>query len=149
VYVDPRGRPARLPERTAQIWLPGETLAPQPEAAFPPLPTSEPELADRVVHFSHVDLARHLNNASAVEMLDDAAWEACAQAGILPDTASFAIRHYDIEYVDSPRYGAELAIQTWFEPLPIAGQEFTRVQQITRADKVMVRARSRWFSTVL
>ena len=35
VYVDPHGRPMRLPERTAQIWLPDGVLAPQPEQPFP------------------------------------------------------------------------------------------------------------------
>lgn len=146
VYVDQRGRPARLPERTAEIWLPGETLAPQPEAAFPPLPESEPEISSARVAFSQVDLARHLNNAAAVQMLDDAAWESHARTGLTPDTTSFVIRSYDIEYIDSPRFGEELLIQTWFEPLPRPGQEFSRVQQIVRAGKVMVRARSNWVS---
>ena len=144
VYVDPRGRPARLPERTAQIWLPDETLAPQPETPLPPLPTHEPALANGLVRFSDIDLARHLNNASAVDMLDNAAWDAGLRAGITPSTASFTIHDYDIEYVDSPRFGDELLIQTWFEPFPTAGQEFMRIQQITRGDKVMVRARSHW-----
>jgi len=148
VYVDPRGRPARLPERTAQIWLPDETLAPSAEAAFPPVPTSEPVIAQHRVGFSHIDLARHLNNASAVEMLDDAAWEALAGAGITPDTHRFAARSYDIEYVDSPRFGDELLVQTWFEPFPTASETFFRTQQIVRAGKVMVRARSRWSRSV-
>ena len=145
VYVDPRGRPARLPERTGQIWLPGEVIAPQAEAAFPSLPESEPARASALVRFSDIDLARHLNNAASVEMLDNAAWEAGLHAGITPDTARFTPRQYDIEYVDSPRFGEELLIQTWFDPLPVAGQEYTRTQQITRGGKVMVRACSRWF----
>lgn len=144
VYVDERGRPARLPERTAHIWLPNETTTPQPEAAFPPLPAREPEIARRQVRFSDIDLARHLNNASAVEILDDAAWETCARTGIVPDTTSFAICRYDIEYGDSPRFGEELVIQTWFDPFPVPGQEFSRMQQIMRDGKVMVRASSRW-----
>lgn len=144
VYVDPRGRPARLPERTGQIWLPDEVIAPQAEAAFPALPEGEPALASARVRFSDIDLARHLNNASSVEMLDNAAWDAGLRAGITPDTASFTPRQYDIEYVDSPRFGEELLIQTWFDPMPVAGQECTRTQQITREGKVMVRARSRW-----
>jgi acyl-CoA thioesterase FadM len=148
VYIDERGRPIRLPERTAQIWLPDEERAPQPEAAFSPLPGGEPEVARAQVAFSDVDLARHLNNAAAVEMLDNAAWTACARGGISPASASFVFRSYDIEYVDSPRFGEELLIQTWFEPFPVAGHEFARVQQITRAGKLMVRARSRWHWTL-
>ena len=87
---------------------------------------------------------RHLNNASAVEMLDNAAWEAYAKGGITPDTTKFTALHYDIEYIDSPRFGESLTIQSWLETLSAAGQEFTRHQQITREGKVMVRAHSRW-----
>lgn len=145
VYVDQRGRPARLPERTAQIWLPDETLAPQPETPLPAFPEREPDSAARSVGFSDVDLMRHLNNASAVRMLDDAGWDAYARTGITPDTANFEVLEYDIEYIDSPRFGEKLSIQTWCEPFPEAGQEFSRFQQITREGKVMVRAHSRWF----
>ncbi len=144
VYVDQRGRPARLPERTAQIWLPDETVTPQAEAAFPPTPDVEPAIAQRRVGFSDIDLARHLNNASAVEMLDDAAWEALARYEITPDKQHFTIQSYDIEYVDSPRFGDELLIQTWFEPFPVPHEPYFRTQQIVRDGKLMVRARSRW-----
>lgn len=145
VYIDQRGRPARLPERTAEIWLPGETRAPQPEAAFPSLPDDEPETSRVQVSFSQVDLAHHLNNASAVQMLDDAAWDSSARAGLTPETTSFQARSYDIEYIDSPRFGEELLIQTWFEPWPRPAQEFQRMQQITCAGKIMIKAHSRWF----
>ncbi len=145
VYVDQRGRPARLPERTAEIWLPGETRVPQPEVAFPPLPEGEPKTFSARVRFSLVDLAHHLNNAAAVQLLGDAAWDSCAGAGLRPETTSFQARSYDIEYIDSPRFGEELLIQTWFDPWPRPGQEFQRVQQITRAGKIMIRAHSRWF----
>lgn len=149
VYVDARGRPARLPERTARIWLPDETLVPQPEAAFPLWPGGEPEITLGRVRFSDVDQMRHLNNASAVEMLDNAAWDVYAQAGITPDTASCAIHHYDIEYKDSPRFGEDVSLQTWCDPFPLLGQELSRWQQITRAGNVMVRAHSRWLLTAL
>jgi hypothetical protein len=77
-------------------------------------------------------------------MLDNASWEALAASEITPSGASFTIRHYDIEYGDSPRFGEHLEVQNWFEPYPTAGQEFTRLQHITRDGKTMVRARSRW-----
>jgi acyl-CoA thioesterase FadM len=144
VYVDPRGRPTRLPERTAQIWLPDGPQPQQPEAPFPTLPESTPETTTAVVRFSEIDQMRHLNNASAAELLDNAAWAAYAKRGITPDTAKFTALHYDIEYIDSPRFGDNLTIQSWLEPLPSAGQEFTRHQQITREGKVMVRAHSHW-----
>jgi len=144
VYVDSHGRPARLPERTAQIWLPDGVLTPQPEQPFLAFPDRLPVTTSAKVHFSEIDLMQHLNNASAVEMLDNAGWEALAGSEITPAGASFTIRHYDIEYGDSPRFGEHLEVQNWFEPYPTAGQEFTRLQHLMRESKTMVRARSRW-----
>ena len=144
VYLDPQGRPTRLPERTAQIWLPDGPAAPQPEVPFPAFPERAPVITSAVVRFSHIDLMRHLNNASVVEMLDDAAWDVYTQSGMTPDTARLEALRYDIEYVDSPLFGERLEIQTWLEPSPAAGQQFTRFQQITREGKVVVRACSHW-----
>ena len=144
VYVDSHGRPARLPDRTAQIWMPDGVLAPKPESPFPAFPEHQPVPTSAVVQYSDIDLMQHLNNASAVEILDNAAWEALGTTGITPAGASFTICHYDIEYSDSPRFGEHLEIRNWFEPYPAAGQEFTRFQHIIRDGKTMVRARSRW-----
>lgn len=144
VYLDTRGRPARLPEETARIWLPDGALPPQAEAPFPTFPESTPELTHTNVRFSHVDLMRHMNNAAAVEILDNAGWDAYARGGLTPDTAQLDILHYDIEYRDSPLFGEQLEISTWLEPFPKPGEEFSRFQQITHAGKVMVRAHSRW-----
>ncbi len=87
---------------------------------------------------------RHLNNASAVEMFDNAAWEGYAKGGITPDTMRLDILHYEIDYLDSPRFGERLEIQSWHDAFPTPGQTCTRFQQITRDGNVMVRARSRW-----
>ena len=144
VYVDRNGRPTRLPERTAQIWLPDGVLLPQPEQPFPAFPEHPPITTSAIVQFSEIDLMHHLNNASAVEMLDNAAWETLSGSEITPAGARFTIRHYDIEYADSPRFGEHLQIESWFEPFPIPGQEFTRLQCIARNGKTMVRARARW-----
>ncbi|HEX6481940.1 MAG TPA: hypothetical protein VF043_24115 [Ktedonobacteraceae bacterium] len=144
VYVDSHGRPARLPDRTGQIWLPDGVVAPKPEPPFPAFPDRPPITTSAVVQFSEIDLMQHLNNASAVEMLDNAGWEALATTEITPATASFKIRHYDIEYSDSPRFGERLEIANWFEPYPTEGREFSRYQHITREGKKMVRAHSRW-----
>jgi acyl-CoA thioesterase FadM len=144
VYVNSNGRPVRLPERTAEIWMPDGVLPPQAEQPFPAFPERLPVTTSAVVQFSGIDLMQHLNNASAVEILDNAGWEALANSGITPAGARFTIRHYDIEYGDSPRFGERLEVQSWFEPYPTPGQEFTRFQHITREGKTMVRARSRW-----
>src|SRR5207253_8236749 len=129
--------------RTAQIWLPAGALAPQPEQPFPDFPEGSPVTTSAVVQFSEIDLMQHLNNASAVEMLDNAGWEALARSGITPAGARFTIRQYDIEYADSPLFGERLEVESWFEPFPTARQEFTRFQRITREGKTMFRARSR------
>lgn len=144
VYVDSNGRPTRLPERTAQIWMPDGALPPQPERPFPAFPEHLPITTSSVVQFSQIDLMQHLNNASAVEILDNAGWEALANSQITPANARFTILDYDIEYGDSPRFGERLEVQTWFESFPTPGQEFTRFQHIIRDGKTMVRACSRW-----
>ena len=144
VYVDAHGRPIRLPEETSHIWLPDGPLPQPPEPPFPAMPETTPEMTSLVVRYSDIDLMRHLNNASAVEMLDDASWQVYAQSGILPDTATFDVLSYEIEYVDSPRFGQQLEIQSWLEPLPMVGHECSRFQQITCEGKIVVRAFSRW-----
>ncbi len=144
VYVDPQGRPTRLPDRTTQIWLSDGPRPPQPEPPFPAAPLHPPITTSAVVQFSQIDLMHHLNNASVVEMLDDIGWEALTTRGITPTSTRFTIHRYDIEYGDSPRFGDRLEVQSWFEPLPEEGQEFTRFQCITRAGKTMIQARSHW-----
>ena len=145
VYIDPRGRPTRLPERTGDIWLPDGPQPQQPEDPFPSMPDYTPETTSSVVHFSDIDPMRHLNNAATVEMLDNAAWEVYAKEGISPDTTQFDILYYDIEYVDSPRFGDRLDIQSWLTPSSSSEeQEVSRFQQIVKEGKVMVRAYSRW-----
>jgi acyl-CoA thioesterase FadM len=145
VYVDSNGRPVRLPERTAQIWLPDGAQPIQPEQPFPAFPERLPITTLAVVQFSEIDLMQHLNNASTVEILDNAGWEALASGEITPANSKLIIRDYDIEYSDSPRFGERLEIHSWFEPFPIPGQEFSRYQLIMRGGKMMVRACSRWF----
>jgi acyl-CoA thioesterase FadM len=144
VYVDAHGRPMRLPENTARIWLPDGSLPHSPETPLPAVPETTPETTETTVQFSDIDSMRHLNNAAAVEMLDNASWQAYAESGISPDTTRLDVLSYDIEYVSSPRFGNRLAVQSWLEPLIETGQEHTRLQQITHDEKVMVRAFSRW-----
>lgn len=145
VYIDPRGRPTRLPERTSQIWLPDGPESQIPDAPWMPFPQREPEPSTHIVRFSDTDVMKHINNATYVEVLDNAGWEAYARVGITPETATILALEYDIEYLESARLGDQLEIQTWLEPAaPVAGQEFTRLQQVTRNGAVFVRARSRW-----
>ena len=144
VYVNSSGRPIRLPERTAEIWMPDGVLSPPADQPFPAFPEANPIITSTAVKFSEIDLMYHLNNASVVEILDNAAWEALAIGDITPMNARLALREYDIEYIDSPRFGEHLEIHNWFEPMPTSGQSFTRFQHILRDGKTMVRSCSRW-----
>ena len=144
VYVDARGRPARLPERTAQIWLPDGPEPQIPDSPWPEFPARAPERVSYTVRFSDIDLMKHINNATYVEVLDNAGWEAYTKAGIRPDTAEMHALDYTIEYLDSVRLGEQLEIQTWLEPFPSPGQQFTRLQQVMRNDTLLVKARSSW-----
>ncbi len=144
VYLDMRGRPTRLPERTAQIWLPDGPLPQLPEAPWQPVPHDLPHTVTHTVRFSDTDSMKHMNNAAYVEALDNAAWEAYSKAGILPDVATINALDYDIEYVESARFGEQLEIRSWLDPFPAAGGEFGRFQQLRREATVLVRARSRW-----
>lgn len=145
VYVDGRGRPTRMPPETAQIWLPDGPVAQQAEAAWHALPTSEPERSTYRVRYADIDSMKHMNNAAYVEVLDNAAWEAYYKMSMTPDAITLYALDYDIEYAESARFGEILEVQTWLDPLPSAGKEFTRFQQIKRGETVLVRARSRWF----
>ncbi|GAC1364305.1 MAG: hypothetical protein PVS3B1_24520 [Ktedonobacteraceae bacterium] len=72
------------------------------------------------------------------------AWDAYAEAGLPPGAVTMHALEYDIEYAESARFGEQFEIQTWLDPIPQAGQEFTRLQQIRRGDVLLVRARWRW-----
>ncbi|GLV53560.1 hypothetical protein KDH_04130 [Dictyobacter sp. S3.2.2.5] len=144
VYVDKRGRPTRLPEGTAAIWLPDGPVAPSPEAPFAPVPQGAPETATYRVRFSDTDLMKHMNNAAYVEILDNAAWELYTRAGITPETAVLTASQYDIEYLESALLGENLEIRTWFDDFPSADRSFTRYQQVWRGDTLLARARSNW-----
>lgn len=144
VYVDVRGRPRRIPERTAEIWHPDGARPQEPPLAMPPIPESEPHRSEAVVRFSDTDLMMHMNNAAYVEALDNAAWEAYSQAGSPPDKMVPTVRYYDIEYAESIRFGEQFEVQSWFDPRPVEGEEQSRIQRITHNGAVAVRAHSRW-----
>jgi Predicted thioesterase len=144
VYVDKRGRPMRMPENTVSLWLPDGPVAQLSDAAFAAVPERLPERTTTTVRFSDIDYMQHLNNAAAVELLDNAAWKSYVTADMLPTNVGMSARTYDIEYIASIPFGESVEIETWFEPFPIVDEEFSRIQQIVHGGRVAVRADSRW-----
>lgn len=144
VYLGPQGRPERVPQKATEIWRPDVPEPSLSETPFPALPESVPATFTFTVRFSDLDPVMHMNNASIVEKLDNAAWEAYATKGITTATARMDPLFYDIEYMGSPLLGDRLEIQTWFSPSLAPGQAFSCYQQMTREGKVVARAHSRW-----
>ncbi|HEV2660047.1 MAG TPA: hypothetical protein VGU68_05565, partial [Ktedonobacteraceae bacterium] len=60
------------------------------------------------------------------------------------DAVTLNALDYDIEYMESARFGEHLEIQSWLDPFPEVAGKFARFQQISRAGTVLVRARSHW-----
>lgn len=144
VYVDARGKPSRVPAYATELWQPDDSIAPQQYRPWPPFPQDPPERIDYSVRFSDIDSIGHMNNAAYVETLDNAAWNSYHKLDITPESATISILEYEIEYKDSARLGEQLEIQTWFDASPAMGQDFNRLQRITRGVTELVHARSRW-----
>jgi acyl-CoA thioesterase FadM len=144
VHVDARGKPSRVPARTAEVWLPNGSISPQADKPWLPFPQDPPERIVYPVRFSDIDCIGHMNNAAYVETLDNVAWETYRQRGIIPEETTINALEYEIEYKESARLGDQLETQTWFDPSPTAGQDLNRLQLITRSGIELVRARSRW-----
>ncbi|MEI6046878.1 MAG: thioesterase family protein, partial [Chloroflexota bacterium] len=146
VFINSNGRPARIPESYHQFWELSGGHSIQEEAAWPPYPDRLPFTATAPVRFSDLDVQAHMNNAAYVELLDNAAWEAFAANGILPDSSiGYPIPlHYDIEYLESARAGEMLEVRSWFEPLSGQANGFELLQQVLRKGTVLIRAHSRW-----
>jgi YbgC/YbaW family acyl-CoA thioester hydrolase len=144
VYVDARGRPARIPARTTEVWFPDGSISPQPDTPWLPFPQDPPEQIVYPVRFSDIDSIGHMNNAAYVETLDNAAWETYRKLDITQENTTINALEYEIEYKGSARLGDQIEIQTWFDPSPATGQDVNRLQLITRAGVELVRARSHW-----
>lgn len=147
VYLDTRGRPARITPEMLAVWLPPGSPTPTQltEAEWPSFPDRQPYQEKAPVLFSDLDVMGHMNNAAYVELLDDTAWQIFGEFGVVPSGASGYPRplHYDIEYAASAMPGDLLEVDTWFRALEKPG-EFEQLQRIRRGDTLLVRARSRW-----
>lgn len=146
VYLDGRGRPARLSPIWQEVWLPDGPLPMPEEVPWPAFPERPAFKVKTPVRFSDLDVLEHMNNAAYVKLLDDAAWEAFASLEILPDTRDGRLLplHYDIEYLESAKAGDELEVDSWFQPVSGEAAQFECYQRIRREGRLLVRARSRW-----
>lgn len=146
VYLDARGRPARVPASYQEIAR--LTGIPQDEAPLPPDPPRTPFVSSAPVRFSDLDVMSHMNNAAYVELFDNVAWEAFAGIGLLPDngTGQLFPLHYDIEYQASAQAGDLMTVRSWFEKGAVNGPnfEFEQVQRVFRDNTTLARSRSRW-----
>ncbi len=146
VYLDPSGRPGRIPESYVKIWLPGTSKKISEEAPWPPLPQKPPFLFSTRVNFSDLDVMAHMNNTSYVEGLDNAGWRVFQEVGIPlgPGNGFYAPVAYDIEHQKSARLGEQLQIQSWFYRVEGAEKQFERFQLILGDGVLLARSRSRW-----
>jgi acyl-CoA thioesterase FadM len=140
VYLGQNGRPARIPASFLAYFWPQGPLPLAEDPAWPAWPTHDPAVSRQKVRFSDLDILAHMNNTAYLDLLDNAGWE--AQAAALPETGQLLPLHYDIEYLESARWGQELEVRTWLESFP--NGEFERLQQVSAEGRPLARARSRW-----
>ncbi len=146
VYLDQRGRPARIPASFYDFWEPGTPSPPMyQEADWPIFPDQPAFKSSRTVLFSDLDIMGHMNNAAYVELLDNLAWQALTKTGIRPDREQGypSALYYDIEYQESAQAGDLLEVSCWFKPGETPG-EFARLEKVTRDGKAVLRSHSRW-----
>jgi acyl-CoA thioester hydrolase len=151
VYVErSSGRPRRIPQEMIESFM--------PVGVPPPLPrnplvngTAPPGAfcAARRVEFRDLDALAHVNNASYLDYIEQAAMDAAAAVG-WPLERAVQLGFYwrpqlhDIEYLAEAFYGNELRCITWVTVRE--GPWVERQSEIRRAadDLLLARARSRW-----
>lgn len=153
VFIDMRtGLPSRLPADMPSIFLPDGPLNGVEQLFHAPnLPDRPPESAFRTtrrIYFYEMDQYRHVNNAVYLNYLEQAAIDACADAGFdlsrLDEMGGlFIIRQHDIEYLRPARYGDSLDIATWISQLTTSSLLRHTTMHIHGGD-LAIRAQTRW-----
>ncbi len=150
VYLDSRGRPARIPASFHDYWEWDHLLEPQDEPPLPPKPTYPGYSTHAEVKFSHIDILSHMNNAAYVELLDDEGWQILDVCGVQPGSeAGHPVPlSYDIEYLQSAKFADPVNVVSWFRQLEPAtfprNPLFQRFQIAKRRETVLLRAVSNW-----
>ncbi len=146
VYLNPNGKPARIPESYIKAWLPDNPKKLVEEKPWPVFPEKTPFLFSSRVNFSDLDVMAHMNNTSYVEVLDNAAWKVFEELNLSlePGKGFYSPLSYDIEYQVSAQLGDPLQVRSWFEPVAGVKTRFERFQLIYRQQELLARSRSRW-----
>ncbi len=150
VYVERAGaRPRRIPVelQTAFGFDGAEPLGRPP---FPDgIPPARAARGTRRVELHDLDALRHVNNATYVHYVEQAAQDADAGAGWslavqLAAGGRFRVVAHDLEYLDAAVYGDELVIVTW--PRAVVADAVERHTLLFRggAERPLLRAVSRY-----
>ena len=149
VYVDAAsGRPRRVPADLEAAFGVVVGSGRERESWDAPPPPAAPALGSHRVRACEVDTIGHVNNAvyldlatqATLDVLEDAGWplERMIDGGAVP-----VLRHADLEYLESARYGDRLEITTWFGA---AEDRLQAHQRIVRqgGERPLVRVATRW-----
>ena len=150
VYVDgTSGRPRRVPQEMERAFGLGPDT---PRAERPdwtaPLPPPAPARHTRRVEYADLDALGHVNNATYLDVLGEAAIAALADVGwsidrLAAEGAVPWLAEADLEYLDAAKHRDHLEATTWFGT---SAESLTVHQLLTRTDdtRPIVRANSRW-----
>jgi len=150
VYVDATsGRPRRVPQEMERAFGLGPDT---PRAERPdwtaPAPPPAPARHARRVEYADLDALGHVNNATYLDVLGEAALAALADVGWPVDRLAAAgavpwLGEADLEYLDAAKHRDLLEATTWFG----ANRDALTVHQLlTRTDdaRPVVRSNSHW-----
>ena len=152
VYLDAQtGRPTPIPPEMAAAFRPEGSAQSAPRQRFPDAPPPPPGVyvVPRAVEWRDIDPMGHVNNATYLAYVEDAAFQASAAFGwplARMQAEGFAIvaRRHQIEYRLPALPGDELAVSTWFSDRRAASA--LRHTTISRPadDALLARAHTRW-----
>ena len=146
VYVDARGKPARVPELMQRGLMPdGVTARARPNTSWPE-PATTAFRSRRRIEFAALDTVAHVNNAYYAVYLEQDVLDAFAAGGWVIDPAArdghLQLRQLDIEYFDAALYRDEIDGLVWLTETTAA--HFACEHVLQRTGMPLVRARTEW-----
>jgi acyl-CoA thioesterase FadM len=151
VYVDlSTAKPSRVPEPMVAAFLAGDEPLSLPRSPLAlPSPEGEARRRRRPVELRDLDGLGHVNNATALDTVEEAFFEWLADLGWSPEAMLAAGGHpravgHDVEYLAEARYLEDLQTTIWAiageAPVLDTGAETRRLSD----DAVVARARTHW-----